>query len=486
MIKQFYIHKNNAIKLAFSVLLFFSAGMQSVKAQSFVQWTVSGAPNGSGKYESLSGTFPGGTAAATQIGSGSTSALDANPPGYGTVTQLNGATGDAFFRSLGIASSPPNKSLTFTFSTPVIINEFSIADIDFIPGYDDSFSFSGVVFTSATGYGGVNATTTSATAVARTGQYLQYARWTTSTTPVTTFTINYTVTGGVTTAELDYAIKVTAAPAACSLTLATAGTNTQTVNAGTAITPIVYNLGAATGATISPALPAGLIGTYNAGAKTYTISGTPSSSTVYNYTVTATGTGCTGTGTITVNAVTTNICPATTVDLATHTTGVAPTGSTLKWFKAPDLTTPIANPGAVGAGTYYAAYVANDNSCRSPFSAGVVVTIIDCACYNDPKLSPGNELPTKHGITLLKRAGAADTDNWPMVRNGGFTALESNSKGFVITRLTTVEIEGQASPLILPKIANPQEGMMVYDKTAKCLKLYSDGVWSCFNTQTCP
>jgi hypothetical protein len=45
------------------------------------------------------------------------------------------------------------------------------------------------------------------------------------------------------------------------------------------------------------------------------------------------------------------------------------------------------------------------------------------------------------GITLLKRAGGDTAGNWPMARKSGHIALESNSKGFVITRLSTVEIQ---------------------------------------------
>lgn len=101
--------------------------------------------------------------------------------------------------------------------------------------------------------------------------------------------------------------------------------------------------------------------------------------------------------------------------------------------------------------------------------------INSCICYIDPNTATSG-VDTKHGITLLQRAGA-DNGNWPMIRKSAFTVLESNSKGFVITRLATSEINS---------IVSPQEGMMVYDTTAKCLKLYDGTAWSCFNTPTCP
>lgn len=98
------------------------------------------------------------------------------------------------------------------------------------------------------------------------------------------------------------------------------------------------------------------------------------------------------------------------------------------------------------------------------------------ACYN-PAYTPGTGPDTKLGITLLKRAGAGNADNWPMVRKSGHIALESNTKGFVVTRIAKAD---------LGNITSPQEGMMVYDTTDKCLKIYADGVWACFSNPACP
>lgn len=112
--------------------------------------------------------------------------------------------------------------------------------------------------------------------------------------------------------------------------------------------------------------------------------------------------------------------------------------------------------------------------------------IVPCACYN-AAATPGTGAETKVGITLLKRAGADSSNNWPMIRKSGHIALESNTKGFVITRMSTIDIEGQTTPsVIAPKITNPQDGMMVYDTDVKCLKIYSDGVWKCFSSPACP
>ena len=134
----------------------------------------------------------------------------------------------------------------------------------------------------------------------------------------------------------------------------------------------------------------------------------------------------------------------------------------------------------MGIGTYYAFFTAASGKCRLVGSIVIVSYSSDaeynCACYN-PAVTSGTAPDTQFGITLLKRAGTQNADNWPMVRKSGHIALESNTQGFVVTRIATAN---------LGNITNPQEGMMVYDTTDKCLKIYSDGAWNCFSTATCP
>ncbi|MCL8538629.1 DUF11 domain-containing protein [Chryseobacterium gallinarum] len=103
------------------------------------------------------------------------------------------------------------------------------------------------------------------------------------------------------------------------------------------------------------------------------------------------------------------------------------------------------------------------------------VSLIPCACYNNANNSaPGTD--SQFGITLLKRAGIQG-DHWPMIRKSAHLVLESNTKGLVINRMTTAE---------LSNITSPVEGMILYDTTEKCLKIYSDNTWSCFSTPACP
>ncbi|MFM7747514.1 MAG: hypothetical protein ACKO7X_06300, partial [Bacteroidota bacterium] len=77
----------------------------------------------------------------------------------------------------------------------------------------------------------------------------------------------------------------------CDITLSSpTGTSSQTVTVNTAITNITYTTTGATGVTVS-GLPSGVTGTWVSGL--LTISGTPTSSGIFNYNVSITG-GCTG------------------------------------------------------------------------------------------------------------------------------------------------------------------------------------------------
>ena len=140
---------------------------------------------------------------------------------------------------------------------------------------------------------------------------------------------------------------------------------------------------------------------------------------------------------------------------------------------------------AVAAGTYTMDYQECVNGASPALCKTTTVTIVvsgPAVCYN-PVTNTTAGTPVNHGITLLKRAGA-DNGNWPMNRNSAHTALESNTKGFVITRVPTSGLSA---------ITNPVEGMMVYDTTAKCLKIYvvdntvpANTGWKCFSTPACP
>lgn len=160
--------------------------------------------------------------------------------------------------------------------------------------------------------------------------------------------------------------------------------------------------------------------------------------------------------------------------------------SEVEWHATNDPNSPVlTNISTVAPGTYYAFFSVASGKCRE---AGSMVTVsyfvpgsqaVDpCVCFNDAAIGGVNN-DTKLGITLLKRAGKTDS-NWPMSRKSGHIALESNTKGFVVTRLTTAQLDD------IKTAGNAVEGMMSYDTTVNCMKIYSDGDWKCFNTPSCP
>lgn len=115
----------------------------------------------------------------------------------------------------------------------------------------------------------------------------------------------------------------------------------------------------------------------------------------------------------------------------------------------------------------------------NPSNNTASATLKALVCYNNA-LGAANAPETRMGITLLKRAGARNADNWPMSRKSAHIALESNTSGFVITRMTSVQLE------TLRTSGTATEGMMSYDTTLNCLRVFSDGSWKCFNTPHCP
>lgn len=142
-------------------------------------------------------------------------------------------------------------------------------------------------------------------------------------------------------------------------------------------------------------------------------------------------------------------------------------------------------PSQYGANGFFNSIENNDNPSAAylgtyTYANAINAAISACFCYK-PAIIAGTVLDTKQGITSLQRAGT-DNNNWPMVRKGAWTALESKTKGFVPNRLTAQQITD------IPA-ANLVEGMMVYHIGLDCLYINTNGTptgWKCFNTQTCP
>jgi subtilisin-like proprotein convertase family protein len=134
--------------------------------------------------------------------------------------------------------------------------------------------------------------------------------FTISGTPTVVGVFNYTVTTTGTCNSVSASGTITATGPTVVLTSAV-GTNAQSVCVNASITSITYTIGGtATGAGVS-GLPAGVTGIYNTGV--FTISGTPTTAGVYNYTITTSGGSCgttTANGTITVNIQTVSLTSA--------------------------------------------------------------------------------------------------------------------------------------------------------------------------------
>jgi hypothetical protein len=200
-----------------------------------------------------------------------------------------------------------------------------------------------------------------------------------------------------------------------------------------------------------------------------------------------------GTSQVANTAVTGTASSDQTINANTAPAALALTGSsggTFQWQVSSDnitfsdisgATTATYSPGILTATRYFRVSVSSPGGCQ--FISNTVTITVNSFCYK-PAATVGTTLDSKHGITALGRAGAVG-DNWPMVRKGAWTVLESKTKGFVINRLTAAQIAA------IPP-ANLVEGMMIYDTTNNCMKIYTstDGGttfgWECFSTQTCP
>ncbi|WP_322969497.1 lectin-like domain-containing protein [Faecalibacter sp. LW9] len=81
---------------------------------------------------------------------------------------------------------------------------------------------------------------------------------------------------------------------------------------------------------------------------------------------------------------------------------------------------------------------------------------------------------TKVGVSTMK----SQVNGWPENISNGFIALDSKEKGFVITRVTHVG-GTDGTPVSTDSIADPKEGMLVYDIQDQCVKLYNGTAWNC-------
>lgn len=116
--------------------------------------------------------------------------------------------------------------------------------------------------------------------------------------------------------------------------------------------------------------------------------------------------------------------------------------------------------------TVIASQVVNGTTIMKGHGSGL--KIIPCTCTKEPNIEIATSF-TNVGISTK----ATKLNNWPTAIPNGFIALESSQKGFVVTRVTNSS-----------KITDPKPGMVIYDKTDLCVKLYNGTSWNCIK-KTC-
>ncbi len=124
--------------------------------------------------------------------------------------------------------------------------------------------------------------------------------------------------------------------------------------------------------------------------------------------------------------------------------------------------------------------IADNTDATSDIGQGIgtsqnnATTDAECSRCFRPATTTGTALVTNHGITSLERAGSTDAD-WPGKIKGAYTALDAKTKGFVINRVPTSALASITGVI----------GMIVYDTTVNCLKMYDGTGWNCYSKQTC-
>lgn len=162
------------------------------------------------------------------------------------------------------------------------------------------------------------------------------------------------------------------------------------------------------------------------------------------------------------------ICLGSSLDLNNLITSSTPTGTVVVWedANADELIDPttITTPGI-----YTVYYHSLKYTCNSPSSTIDVKFDSTCGICYKPGIEDGIEAGYSTVISTL------DRENNPAInpRNGALI-LESKEKGFAISKVASPEND----------IAVPVEGMLVYDITSNCLKLYNGILWNCIK-QTC-
>lgn len=158
-----------------------------------------------------------------------------------------------------------------------------------------------------------------------------------------------------------------------------------------------------------------------------------------------------------------NACPSETVDLTALPHSAVPSGAELVWYKDGPYDgggTLVADPETVGNGIYWPYFYDELNDCHSPIGSPVVVAIKSCITYCTKPGTAGTALASSVGI--LTKGTEPSVTGWPETVPNGYLVLDAETKGMVVTHMTTDEINA----------LTPVEGMLVYDTEEQCVKLY--------------
>jgi len=163
-----------------------------------------------------------------------------------------------------------------------------------------------------------------------------------------------------------------------------------------------------------------------------------------------------------------SICKGRVLDLNSLIKSGTPAGAVLIWkdSKGADVTNPTA---VTVAGTYSAYYSSTKYNCISPGGTTIIKEDDTCEICYKPGVINGKEAGSQTFISTLNR------DNNPKLKlSNGALILESKEKGFAISKIVSPEKD----------ITVPVEGMLVFDITSNCLKLYNGSTWNCIQ-QAC-
>lgn len=160
------------------------------------------------------------------------------------------------------------------------------------------------------------------------------------------------------------------------------------------------------------------------------------------------------------------ICPDETISLTDLEPASLPGGITgIQWYHDAAGTNPVADPSAVGVGTYYAFYElagGNNHHCPSILVVSYYLPEEPSPCDNFCVKPGAPGTPTLSKVGISTKGSTPSVTGWPEVVPNGYLVLDAAGKGFVITHITTAERDA----------LTPVEGMMIYNVDEDCVQIY--------------